>query len=298
MASKDSSGAARSHPTLTSRDRDALPPRKDPDRSGSAGSRVSSGRHSHSSVNVPSGSHSERPTSAKTCHGASERHPHPSSTMSSAAITGNQPHQKNPNRGHSHSSVRASVGTSQKQSHPSSSSFAGRSGHHSSHGGRSHGQSHHQDRAHSSGRTSGATSRNQSRAQSSSSSVSLSHHQHHHCGSHSGGQSHASSQSVRSSSSSSNIWPFKKMLYYLDNVESSRCLDSLNMLRKYHIKKEGGVERLRHNGGIRKLLQVIQRSDNTILDLAFSVLGNCCMEQSVRTEVSILEPFLRLMSMA
>ncbi len=46
------------------------------------------------------------------------------------------------------------------------------------------------------------------------------------------------------------------------------------------------MARMRQHGGLRKLLRLIETTNQKVLDIALSILGNCCMEEKTRKEVS------------
>lgn len=63
---------------------------------------------------------------------------------------------------------------------------------------------------------------------------------------------------------------------------------ALVAIRTQHIKGgKAGIARFRIQGGLRPLLDLLKRSDcsRKTLDLALSILANCCTELETRTEV-------------
>ncbi|XP_070584672.1 armadillo repeat-containing protein 5 [Erythrolamprus reginae] len=62
---------------------------------------------------------------------------------------------------------------------------------------------------------------------------------------------------------------------------------ALLALRTQHIKESGGIARFRTNGGLAPLLRILSSSPRPrrTLDLALSILGNCCTEEGSRTQV-------------
>lgn len=64
---------------------------------------------------------------------------------------------------------------------------------------------------------------------------------------------------------------------------------ALVAIRTQHIKGDkAGIARFRTQGGLRPLLDLLKHPDcsRKVLDLALSILGNCCTELETRTEVS------------
>lgn len=62
---------------------------------------------------------------------------------------------------------------------------------------------------------------------------------------------------------------------------------ALLALRTQHIKETGGIARFRARGGLAPLLGVLAAAPRPrrTLDLALSILGNCCTEAGSRTQV-------------
>uniref|UniRef100_A0A670YVF0 Armadillo repeat containing 5 n=1 Tax=Pseudonaja textilis TaxID=8673 RepID=A0A670YVF0_PSETE len=62
---------------------------------------------------------------------------------------------------------------------------------------------------------------------------------------------------------------------------------ALLALRTQHIKKTGGIAHFRIHGGLAPLLGILSGSPRPrrTLDLALSILGNCCTEEGTRTQV-------------
>ncbi|KAK9397634.1 armadillo repeat-containing protein 5 [Crotalus adamanteus] len=62
---------------------------------------------------------------------------------------------------------------------------------------------------------------------------------------------------------------------------------ALLALRTQHIKETGGIARFRTHGGLAPLLGILSGSPRPrrTLDLALSILGNCCTEGGSRTQV-------------
>lgn len=62
---------------------------------------------------------------------------------------------------------------------------------------------------------------------------------------------------------------------------------ALFALRTQHIKETGGIARFRSHGGLAPLLGILSGSPRPrrTLDLALSILGNCCTEGGSRTRV-------------
>lgn len=63
---------------------------------------------------------------------------------------------------------------------------------------------------------------------------------------------------------------------------------ALVAIRTQHIKGDkAGIARFRTQGGLRPLLDLLKHPDcsRKVLDLALSILGNCCTELETRTEV-------------
>lgn len=65
---------------------------------------------------------------------------------------------------------------------------------------------------------------------------------------------------------------------------------ALVAIRTQHIKGGGSrIARYRARGGLSPLLDLLRRSESSrkLLDLALSILANCCTEKGTRTEVRI-----------
>lgn len=63
---------------------------------------------------------------------------------------------------------------------------------------------------------------------------------------------------------------------------------ALVAIRTQHIKGDkAGIARFRTQGGLRPLMELLKHPDcsRKVLDLALSILGNCCTELETRTEV-------------
>lgn len=63
---------------------------------------------------------------------------------------------------------------------------------------------------------------------------------------------------------------------------------ALVAIRTHHIKGDkAGIARFRTQGGLGPLLDLLKHPDcsRKVLDLALSILGNCCTELETRTEV-------------
>lgn len=68
---------------------------------------------------------------------------------------------------------------------------------------------------------------------------------------------------------------------------------ALLAIRTEHIKGDkAGITRFRSQGGLRPLLELLRRPQcsRKTLDLALSILANCCTEPETREEVGTLEP--------
>ncbi|TNM97061.1 hypothetical protein fugu_015217 [Takifugu bimaculatus] len=68
---------------------------------------------------------------------------------------------------------------------------------------------------------------------------------------------------------------------------------ALVAIRTHHIKGDkAGIARFRTQGGLRPLLDLLKHPDcsRKVLDLALSILGNCCTELETRTEVGCGDP--------
>lgn len=71
---------------------------------------------------------------------------------------------------------------------------------------------------------------------------------------------------------------------------------ALLAIRTEHIKGDkAGITRFRSQGGLRPLLELLRRPQcsRKTLDLALSILANCCTELETRVEVGQLEPLAR-----
>lgn len=67
---------------------------------------------------------------------------------------------------------------------------------------------------------------------------------------------------------------------------------ALVAIRTQHIKGGGaGIARFRAQGGLKPLLDLLKYPEcsRKILDLALSILANCCTELETRNEVSVKE---------
>ena len=52
------------------------------------------------------------------------------------------------------------------------------------------------------------------------------------------------------------------------------------------LKEKDGVPRLRQHGGLSKLIYLVETTNQKVLDVTLSILGNCCMEERTRKDVS------------
>ena len=60
-------------------------------------------------------------------------------------------------------------------------------------------------------------------------------------------------------------------------------------LRTKYVKQTDGVARIRQHGGLERVLRVLQSANHKNIDVALSVLGNCCMEDRTRTKILHIE---------
>nr|XP_033801749.1 armadillo repeat-containing protein 5 [Geotrypetes seraphini] len=86
-----------------------------------------------------------------------------------------------------------------------------------------------------------------------------------------------------------------------EKPESDSVIPALLAIRTRHIQQPGGIERFRTRGGLEPLLALVsscaraagggagvRSSRKTLLDLALSVLANCCTEEGCRVQVRLL----------
>ncbi|GAB6026108.1 armadillo repeat containing 5 [Chamberlinius hualienensis] len=58
--------------------------------------------------------------------------------------------------------------------------------------------------------------------------------------------------------------------------------NTLLYIRKKLLKEDGGIAKLREYGGLKLILYHIQNPDEKVVDIASSILGNCCLEAETR----------------
>ena len=76
-------------------------------------------------------------------------------------------------------------------------------------------------------------------------------------------------------------------VYQLGSSKQDRVLEALVNIRKKFIRDERGVARFRELNGLDKVLSIIKQStSHKHVDIALSILGNCCMEKLTRKKVS------------
>jgi len=79
----------------------------------------------------------------------------------------------------------------------------------------------------------------------------------------------------------------KDIFLKLKSSESSVAYDGLLQIRSNFAKTREGCKTLRENNVLKDLVNLLHKSNEKILDLTLSVLGNCCLDSDCRNEVSI-----------
>ncbi len=79
----------------------------------------------------------------------------------------------------------------------------------------------------------------------------------------------------------------------LDSSKPAKVIEALTHIRKKHIKEARNVSRFRELGGLDKLLSLIQRPNQTMIDISLSILGNICTDDTIRKQV-IIQTFIQL----
>ncbi|CAC5396164.1 ARMC5 [Mytilus coruscus] len=79
----------------------------------------------------------------------------------------------------------------------------------------------------------------------------------------------------------------QKLISKLDNSSENGIFNCLVEIRKNVLKTKEGISYLLKNGGIPKILQILQKSDtdNKSVDVILSTLGNLCMDSDARNMV-------------
>lgn len=77
----------------------------------------------------------------------------------------------------------------------------------------------------------------------------------------------------------------------LASSSSDVVYKALLELRGKYIKQtnKAGTKRFREKGGLKLLMRLIQKPSTKIVDIALSILGNCCLEEETRKEVLRLD---------
>ncbi|VDH96898.1 Hypothetical predicted protein, partial [Mytilus galloprovincialis] len=79
----------------------------------------------------------------------------------------------------------------------------------------------------------------------------------------------------------------QKLILKLDNSSEKETFNCLVEIRKKVLKTKEGISYLLKNGGIPKILQILQKSDtdSKSVDVILSTLGNLCMDNDARNMV-------------
>lgn len=78
----------------------------------------------------------------------------------------------------------------------------------------------------------------------------------------------------------------KTLIEGLKSSSSSRVQETLLKIRSKVIADEGGLQLFRECGGLEYLVPHLRKPNERILDLALSILGNCCLDDQICLAVS------------
>ena len=77
----------------------------------------------------------------------------------------------------------------------------------------------------------------------------------------------------------------------LSSPKPHRIQKALIQIRTQFLKEKDGISRLRQRGGLPKLIHILEGDNEKLIDIALSILGNCCMDQKFRQEVCCFSTF-------
>ena len=77
----------------------------------------------------------------------------------------------------------------------------------------------------------------------------------------------------------------KMCVLQLRSTSSRPLMKSLIAIRMKYIKEPGGIQKFCAYGGLKNLIELIQKTNQKIVDISLSILGNCCTEEGARDEV-------------
>ena len=72
----------------------------------------------------------------------------------------------------------------------------------------------------------------------------------------------------------------------LHSTRPNKVYNALVLVRTHFIKEKDGIAKLRQHGGLELIIDVLRRHEDHVLDVALSILGNCCLETETRIKVS------------
>lgn len=81
---------------------------------------------------------------------------------------------------------------------------------------------------------------------------------------------------------------FLKLLSQLEKCSSTQSLYKvLVQIRTDLIKESEGVKLLKEKGGLKRIIKLLSKPNEKILNVALSILANCCLQEDCRDLVSI-----------
>ena len=81
----------------------------------------------------------------------------------------------------------------------------------------------------------------------------------------------------------------------LHSTRPNKVYNALVLIRTHFLKEKDGVAKLRQRGGLELIIDILRQHEDRVLDVALSILGNCCLETETRVKVSIFVVVCRIM---
>lgn len=78
----------------------------------------------------------------------------------------------------------------------------------------------------------------------------------------------------------------KSLLSNLNSSSTTKIIDTLHQIRTRVIKTDQGLKTFRECGGLENLIPLLRKSNENVLDIVLSILGNCCMDEACSLRVS------------
>lgn len=74
----------------------------------------------------------------------------------------------------------------------------------------------------------------------------------------------------------------------LHSTRPNKVYNALVLVRTHFLKEKDGVAKLRQHGGLELIIDILRQHEDRVLDVALSILGNCCLEKETRVKVQRL----------